>query len=297
MPTKRCKLNMQHFSNLTHLRAALTSNRLNGRSLAFVPTMGNLHAGHLKLIEVAKDMADSVAVSIFVNPLQFDREDDLTAYPRTLDQDLRELASLEVNFVLTPSEMLMYPHGRAHTTTVHVPGLSEILEGQHRPGHFIGVATVVCKLLNIVRPDLALFGEKDYQQLLVIRQMVADLNLGIDIRGVPTVREADGLALSSRNGYLNPRERRLAPNLYRILQTLAEQVQAGEASLTRLTDHAASELARIGFQPEYVSLRRSQDLALAQESDRDLIILAAAWLGKARLIDNLRVLRDDPHKS
>ncbi len=296
---------MQHVSDPSRLRAALASGRQAGRAIALVPTMGNLHAGHLRLIEVAQGLADTVVVSIFVNPLQFNRADDFATYPRTLEQDLRLLAAREVNLVFTPTAAIMYPQGQAldRTTYVTVPGLGQArpgvgpgheddLEGQYRPGHFVGVATVVCKLFNMVQPDLALFGEKDYQQLLVIERMVADLNLPIQIHGVATVREDDGLAMSSRNGRLSAQERAKAPALYRILSELATTLAAGDMDdLQALIHTGEAALTAAGLRPEYVGIRRCRDLAPVQSGDTDLVILAAAWLGQTRLIDNILVPR------
>ncbi len=282
---------MQHVTDPAHLRAALTAGRGVGRTIAFVPTMGNLHAGHLRLVEFAQGLADITVASIFVNPIQFDCEDDLRAYPQTLEQDLRLLASQDVNFVFTPDEKVMYPRGLDTISTVTVPGLSDELEGEFRPGHFTGVATVVCKLLNIVRPDLAILGEKDYQQLLVVQRMVSDLNMGVEIRGVPTVREEDGLAMSSRNRHLSGDERRRAPALHRVLTEVAQAILEGDQDLRALAVRGEQALRETGLNPQYVSIRRSRDLGLPLPGDRDLIILVAAWLGKTRLIDNLRIRR------
>ncbi|MDX1269762.1 MAG: pantoate--beta-alanine ligase, partial [Oceanisphaera sp.] len=211
---------MQLVSTLDELRAVINGWRRNGERIGFVPTMGNLHQGHLELVKQARSRCDRVVVSIFVNPLQFDRAADLNAYPRTLEQDCERLGE-QADIVFTPTPTLMYPAGQQQQTRVIVPGISEVLEGALRPGHFDGVSTVVCKLFNLVQPDLACFGEKDYQQLALIRKMTADLNMPVEILGVPTVRAEDGLALSSRNGYLTDSERTQAPELAATMNWLA----------------------------------------------------------------------------
>ncbi len=258
--------------------------------LGFVPTMGNLHQGHLALVEKAQASCERVVVSIFVNPMQFDRASDLQAYPRTLEQDLALLREKGVDAVFTPSPEVLYPHGLDTLTRVEVPGISSMLEGAARPGHFTGVSTVVCKLLNIVRPDVAVFGEKDFQQLLLIRKMVSDLDMPVEILALPTVRESDGLALSSRNGYLTPEERVIAPRLHTLLQSVAADLKAdtGDAHEAILRQGMA-ELESQGFRPEYLELRRASDLQEAAADDKTLRLLVAAWLGKARLIDNIAV--------
>jgi pantoate--beta-alanine ligase len=259
-----------------------------GQKIAFVPTMGNLHAGHLSLVEHAMSLADRVVVSIFVNPLQFNESDDFDAYPRSLDDDLKQLIEFRVDAVFVPSEADLYPQGRERLTWVEVPTLSTMLEGASRPGHFRGVATVVAKLFHLVQPQVAVFGEKDYQQLLVIRQMVADLNFPIEIVGVPTCRETDGLALSSRNSRLTATERQKAPALYHSLRVIREKIQAGIAEFTLLESEATRDLRQQGMEPEYVSVRSARDLGPARVGE-DLVIVAAARLGQVRLIDNLRV--------
>ena len=259
-----------------------------GEKIVFVPTMGNLHRGHLSLVEKASDMADRVVVSIFVNPLQFNESSDFAAYPRTLDADLQQLASYRVEGVFIPSESDLYPHGREHLTGVEVPRLSTMLEGACRPGHFRGVATVVAKLFHLVQPQVAVFGEKDYQQLLVIRQMVADLNFPIEIIGLPTCREPDGLAMSSRNSRLTPNEREQAPALYRSLVTMRDRIHAGEQDFAVLENEMRRNLQQQGLDPEYLCVRAAGDLETPRAGE-DLLIVAAARLGKIRLIDNLRV--------
>ncbi|MGQ9658652.1 MAG: pantoate--beta-alanine ligase [Thermochromatium sp.] len=273
---------------VAELRAQVRAWRAVGARIACVPTMGNLHAGHLSLVQAGRAQAERVVVTIFVNPLQFGPHEDLDAYPRTLEDDRRQLEAIGCDLLFTPSVDEMYPRGQEAQTRVEVPGISDILCGASRPGHFVGVATVVCKLLNMIQPDVALFGEKDFQQLVVIRRMVEDLALPVEIIGRPTVREPDGLALSSRNGYLTPAERALAPNLYRVLQATAERLQAGEP-IARAEQMGMAELAASGLRPDYLSVRRVADLAPASPGDRALIILAAAYLGRARLIDNRKV--------
>ena len=276
---------------VAELRDQVRRWRAAGERIACVPTMGNLHAGHLSLVRAGRACADRVVASIFVNPLQFAANEDLDAYPRTLDADRAQLAAMGCDLLFTPSVRTIYPHGQDSHTRVEVPGLSDWLCGASRPGHFVGVATVVCKLLNLMQPDVALFGEKDFQQLLVIRRLVEDLALPVEIIGVPTTREADGLAMSSRNGYLTPAERALAPALYRVLNQTAEALRAGEV-LAQAEYAGRNALAAAGLRPDYLSVRRAEDLAPAGAADRALVILAAAYLGRARLIDNLRVNLD-----
>ena len=272
------------------LRGHLQPLRQSGESLAFVPTMGNLHAGHAALVRHARSVATQVVVSVFVNPLQFGEDEDYTTYPSTLDADRNLLLELGTDVLFLPGVDDIYPGGPAHTATVVVPGLNAILEGEHRPTHFDGVSTVVAKLFGLVQPDVAVFGEKDYQQLLLIRKMVADLCMPIHIDAVETVREADGLAMSSRNSYLTPTERSTATRLY---STLAEiQAAAPETSdYATLEQTGVQRLQAAGFTPDYVSIRRARDLAEPTVGDRRLRVLAAAWLGKARLIDNLEITR------
>lgn len=281
---------MDGVERIPDLRSKVAAWRSAGERVALVPTMGNLHLGHLTLVREARRCADRVVASIFVNPLQFGPSEDLAAYPRTLDEDRRALAAEGCDLLFTPTPSVVYPRGQEAQTRVEVPGLSDLLCGASRPGHFLGVATVVCKLLNMVQPDVALFGEKDFQQLMVIRRMVEDLDIPVEILGVPTVRESDGLAMSSRNGYLTPDERAYAPALHRMLTQAAEALRAGE-SVGAVEARARAALAEAGLRPDYVSVRSAQDLSEAGPDDRDLVILAAAYLGRARLIDNLRVSR------
>jgi pantoate--beta-alanine ligase len=283
---------MQLVSTIADLRAQRRTWLLAGEKVAFVPTMGNLHAGHIKLVTEAKRVAERVVVSIFVNPLQFSAGEDLDAYPRTPEADQTKLREAGADLLFLPGEAEVYPNGREGVTSVEVPGISEILCGASRPGHFRGVATVVTKLFNMVQPELALFGEKDYQQLTVLRRMAADLNMPIELIGVPTEREADGLAMSSRNGYLSAEERAVAPGLYRVLCGVADKVRRGGRDYAAIEAEAAAELAGQGFRPDYISIRAAADLQPPGERERRLVVLAAAYLGKARLIDNLLISLD-----
>ena len=284
---------MQTVHTIFHLRSTVDQWRARRERVAFVPTLGNLHDGHLQLVKRASRAADRVVVSIFVNPTQFGANEDFAAYPRTLKQDSLKLAENGVHLLFVPEVEEIYPYGIDDTVRVEVPGLSGILCGASRPTHFAGVATVVAKLFNAVRPHVALFGEKDYQQLLVVRRMVADLCMPIEIIGVPTVREHDGLAMSSRNHYLSPQERGQAPALYRTLQWIGERLTAGARDYDSLVAQGITLLEESGLRPEYVAICRAEDLAPPQVIDSQLRILAAAWLGKARLIDNLAVTLKD----
>ena len=271
------------------LRRQLAEQPTGPGGLAFVPTMGNLHDGHLSLVRKALDSADTVVVSIFVNPMQFADGEDLDAYPRTLDRDIELLTEASADLLFTPNVDALYPQGLKTHTAVRVPGLTEVLCGRHRPGHFDGVTTVVCKLLNLVQPDIALFGEKDLQQLLVIEKMVADLAIPVRVEGVATARAADGLALSSRNGYLSPDERDLAPRLYASLLQIRDAITSGARDFQGLCADAVQGLESEGFAVDYCELRRCDDLSLAQPGDQDIAIFAAASLGSTRLIDNIRL--------
>ena len=283
-------MSMEFIEQVPTLRARVATWRRADQRVALVPTMGNLHPGHLALVREAQRLADRVVVSIFVNPLQFGPSEDFGAYPRTLEQDRALLEAAGTHLLFAPPVAAVYPRGQAGQTRVEVPGISDILCGASRPGHFVGVATVVCKLFNMVQPDLAIFGEKDFQQLLVIRLMTQDLSLPVTIQGLATVREPDGLAMSSRNGYLTREERARAPALYQTLLRAGERLRAGVA-IAEVERLAAEEIAAAGFGPDYCSVRRAGDLALAGSEDRELVVLAAARLGRARLIDNLGVRR------
>lgn len=268
-----------------HIRRA----RQEGKRIALVPTMGNLHDGHMKLVDEAKARADIVVVSIFVNPMQFDRPDDLARYPRTLQEDCEKLNKRKVDLVFAPAPDQIYPQGTEGQTYVDVPGLSTMLEGASRPGHFRGVSTIVSKLFNLVQPDIACFGEKDFQQLALIRKMVADMGYDIEIVGVPIIRAKDGLALSSRNGYLNAEQRKIAPGLYKVMSRIGEKLQAGERELEEMIAIAEQELTEKGFRPDDIQIRDADTLLELTESSQRAVILVAAWLGQARLIDNQTV--------
>ncbi len=280
---------MERVSAIKELRQQVTAWRLAGKRIALVPTMGNLHVGHLELVKQARQRADRVVVSIFVNPMQFGAGEDFGRYPRTLEQDATQLERAEADLLFTPPVQEVYPRGQAVQTLITVPGISNILCGASRPGHFAGVATVVCKLLNMVQPDLALFGNKDLQQLLVIRQMVEDLCIPVEIIGIPTVREPDGLARSSRNGYLTVGERSQAPALYRLLRETSKAIAQGRSDYAALESEGKQALMAAGFKPDYYSIRNATDLSEANGETQKLAILAAASLGRTRLIDNLLV--------
>ncbi|EKK4082754.1 pantoate--beta-alanine ligase [Cronobacter dublinensis] len=271
------------------LRQQIRRLRMEGKRIALVPTMGNLHDGHMTLVDEAKTHADVVVVSIFVNPMQFDRADDLARYPRTLQEDCEKLKKRGADIVFAPTPDEVYPQGMTEQTFVEVPGLSSMLEGASRPGHFRGVSTVVSKLFNLVQPDVACFGEKDYQQLALIRKMVADMGYDIDIIGVPTVRAKDGLALSSRNGYLTSDQRKIAPGLSKVMNAMAEKLRAGERDLDALITAAREELSEKGFRPDDLQIRDADTLLALSPASKRAVILMAAWLGQARLIDNQTV--------
>ncbi|MFQ5661609.1 MAG: pantoate--beta-alanine ligase [Gammaproteobacteria bacterium] len=280
---------MQTVYDLTGLRKIIVDWKRQGLTVAFVPTMGNLHGGHLSLLQQARELADRSVVSIFVNPIQFGKGEDYERYPSTLDEDKQKLAETGLDLLFAPDLDQLYPGGIDADTRVTVPDLSNILCGKFRPIHFSGVATVVTKLLINVQPDVALFGEKDYQQLLVIRRMVRDLCMPVEIVGVPIMREKDGLAMSSRNNYLSRDERKKAPLIYKTLQAAAQRLRRNPGDITAIEAEAILVLESAGFRPEYFSVRRSDDLGEPHPHDRRFSILTAAWLGKARLLDNLKV--------
>ncbi len=279
---------MKTVQTVAELRAQLRAWRTAGERIAIAPTMGNLHRGHLRLMQEARKHANRVVATIFVNPLQFGPNEDFERYPRTLQQDQAQLTATGVDLLFAPTVAEVYPKGRDRLSSVHVPGASEGLDGAHRPGHFDGVATVVSILFNIVQPDVAVFGEKDYQQLAVIRQMVSDLHLPIEIVGVPTERDADGLALSSRNQYLDVQERAQAPALYRALQSVAEALQNGRRDFEAITEEQRKQLSMLNFKPQYLELLRP-DLSPPRAEDEQYVVLVAAKLGNTRLIDNLQI--------
>ncbi|RMM14255.1 Pantothenate synthetase [Pseudomonas syringae] len=284
-------LGMNTVKTVLELRAAVARARSEGKRIALTPTMGNLHSGHAALVSKAAQRADFVVASIFVNPLQFGPNEDLATYPRTLAADQEKLLQAGCNLLFTPGVEEMYPHGMADQTLVSVPHLSQGLCGASRPGHFEGVATVVNKLFNMVQPDLAIFGEKDFQQLAVIRAMVRDLNMPIQIIGEPTVRADDGLALSSRNGYLDEAQRAAAPALYQAIRQTAEAISAGEQDFETLLNSKKQQLQAAGFRIDYLEIRNADSLRPTTAEDPDLVILAAAFMGKTRLIDNLHLTR------
>jgi len=277
---------MQTFAEIAALREQIKQYKRDGRKVAFVPTMGNLHEGHLTLVRKAREHAEIVVVSIFVNPMQFDRADDLNNYPRTLEDDLAKLGGEGVEVVFTPTPEIIYPNGVENQTSVEVPALSNILEGASRPGHFRGVATVVSKLFNIVQPDFACFGEKDFQQLAVIRKMTEDLAMDIEIIGVPTVREMDGLAMSSRNGLLTIDERQRAPVLARTMRWISSAMRGGRDDYASVIEDASDQLRAAGLQPDEIFIRDARTLQAITADTTQAVILMSAFLGKARLIDN-----------
>ena len=280
---------MQTIKTKTAVRSTVAHWKQQRERVAFVPTMGNLHDGHLKLVQVARQRADRVLVSVFVNPMQFGQNEDIEAYPRTLEQDSANLAEHETDVLFVPDVHEIYPQSTQGTTRVEVPGLSDILCGASRPGHFVGVTTVVAKLFNIVQPDLAVCGEKDFQQLRIIQQMVADLDMPIEVIGVPTVREDSGLAMSSRNNYLSAQEREQAAQIYKTLQKVEQMLREEYPDFKNIEENAVKILENAGLRPDYVSIRRKSDLREPVTTDHELVVLAAAWLGRARLIDNLSV--------
>lgn len=278
---------MQTVHDAGALRAVVRGWRSAGQTVGFVPTMGNLHAGHHALIRLARARADRVVASVFVNPTQFGPNEDFERYPRTLVQDQAGLAEHQCDLLFAPDVATIYPYGPEHTVSLRVPQITEVLEGAHRPGHFDGVATVVCKLFNLVQPDLAVFGQKDFQQLKVIERMVRDLALPVKVIAAPTQRADDGLALSSRNQYLSDVERALAPRIHATLLQMQELVGKGHV-LAVIEQAAASQLERAGYVPDYVAIRRAEDLAEpAGDECTGLVGLIAARLGSTRLIDNL----------
>ncbi|HWD33284.1 MAG TPA: pantoate--beta-alanine ligase [Pseudomonas sp.] len=284
---------MNTVKTVRELRAAVARARSEGKRIGFVPTMGNLHSGHAALVTKAAQRVDFVVASIFVNPLQFGPSEDLDKYPRTLAADQEKLLQAGCHLLFAPTVEEMYPDGMDGQTRVNVAQLSEGLCGASRPGHFEGVATVVSKLFNMVQPDLAVFGQKDFQQLAVIRALVRDLNMPIQIIGEPTVRAEDGLALSSRNGYLSEEQRAIAPALYRLLSQMANAIEHGERDYPTLIANAQQQLEQAGFRPDYLEIRQALNLRPATADDRDLVILVAAFLGATRLIDNLHLNLDE----
>ncbi len=282
---------MQTIEKISNLRGEINLWRQQGLKIAFVPTMGNLHQGHIALIEKAKLVADKVVASIFVNPMQFGVNEDIGNYPRTMAEDQQKLVAGGCDILFTPTPQIIYPKGLDKQSYVEVPNVSEGYCGESRPGHFRGVATVVCKLFNIVQPDVACFGLKDYQQVQVIQTMVEDLSMPIEILPVETVREPSGLALSSRNNYLNEAEKKIAPALSENIQWLAQAIKTNK-DFIGLAKKAARNIDETGMKTDYIHICHARTLQSASEDDKELVILAAAHCGKARLIDNLIVNLD-----
>jgi pantoate--beta-alanine ligase len=280
---------METVTTIAAVRQHVRRWRGEGRRVAFVPTMGNLHPGHVSLIEMARSHGDRFVASIFVNPMQFGPNEDFAHYPRTPTQDARMLADAGCDLMFMPDVAEIYPHGSERATRVEVPGLSNILDGEFRPGHFEGVATVVAKLFHIVEPDVAVFGEKDFQQLTIIRRMVADLCMPITIIAAPTVRDPDGLAMSSRNQYLTDEERKKAPVIHQLLLAAVERLRAGDRDFAAIERNALQALVAGGLRPDYFSVRVANDLTPPQPDTRHFVVLTAARLGRARLIDNLQL--------
>ena len=281
---------MQVFHQIATLRQTLAQARQEGSRIGFVPTMGNLHAAHLELVKLAQAHCDRVVTSIFVNPLQFNLSEDWDQYPRTLEADIAKLREIDCDYLFCPDEPEIYPNGMADQTRVTVPSMTSQLCGASRPGHFEGVTTVVSKLFNIVQPDEAVFGAKDFQQLAVIRRMVEDLCIPITIRAGDIVREADGLALSSRNVFIEQDERPKVTQLYQSLCWVRDQIQAGRRDFISLTEEAKAQIAKAGFEPDYVSVNNSHNLELAADDDREVTVLGALYTRKARLIDNVSLV-------
>ena len=278
---------MQTVSSVEALREQLEDWRHSGDHIALVPTMGNLHEGHLSLVRLASEQAERVVVSIFVNPTQFGTDEDLEKYPRTLERDKRRLKREKVDLLFIPDIETMYPFGIDSATSVTVPVLSEELCGTFRPGHFDGVTTVVSRLFGLVQPDVAVFGQKDYQQQLIIRRMTADLSMPVEIVTGPTVREEDGLAKSSRNQYLSEEERAVAPKLFDTLSNIVAEIRGGNREFDTLEATAITTLDALGFKTEYISVRDAENLTSPASDCHDYVVLAAARLGEARLIDNI----------
>ena len=280
---------MQITETSESLREQLADWRQSGEHIALVPTMGNLHDGHLSLVDIARQHAERVVVSIFVNPTQFGDGEDFATYPKTLELDKRRLKRANVDLLFVPNIETMYPFGVDNATSVTVPVLTDELCGSFRPGHFDGVTSVVSRLFSLVQPDVAIFGEKDFQQLMVIRRLVKDMSLPVEIIAGPTRREEDELALSSRNQYLTEEERAIAPQLYATLKKIGEGLQSGKRNYTKMEQQAMNDLEALGFKPDYVSIRRAENLGEPDRDTDELVVLVAAHLGKSRLIDNLVV--------
>jgi pantoate--beta-alanine ligase len=282
---------MDTVTTIDAVRAQVRRWRAAGLRIGFVPTMGNLHAGHMSLLSAARFRADRVIVSIFVNPLQFGANEDFASYPRTPLDDQRLLVEAHCDLLFMPTVEQVYPDGGTQRTLVTVRGWSDILCGEFRPGHFDGVATVVAKLFNMIAPDIAVFGEKDYQQFLIVRRMAQELALPVDVIGAPTVRAPDGLALSSRNRYLTAEQRPVAARIYQALSTAARRLAVGESDYAALESQGRASLERAGMKPDYFAIRNAADLSPPEAASTDLVVLTAARLGRSRLIDNIKVRR------
>ena len=280
---------METLTTTTSLRECIRAQRAHGRRIGFVPTMGNLHAGHLQLLRQATTLADYVVVSIFVNPMQFGPGEDFATYPRTFDADKAALQAEGVDLLFMPEVREIYTDDLGQVTRVEVPGFEGDLCGRFRPGFFTGIATVVTGLFNRVQPDIAVFGGKDYQQLVMIKRLVRDLCMPVEVHGVETVREADGLAMSSRNGYLDAAERAGAAQLYQVLGEVKAGLEAGGRDFAALEQQAMERLLDAGFKPDYVSIREQDSLRVPGPGSSQLVVLAAATLGTTRLIDNIRL--------
>lgn len=280
---------MQVIRSKEELHETLTAWRHHDDHIALVPTMGNLHQGHVSLVELAREHAERVVVTVYVNPTQFAPDEDFDDYPRTLERDTRRLKQVSADVLFVPDDEIVYPFGHDCATVISVPGLTENFCGASRPGHFDGVTTVVARLFALVQPDVAIFGQKDYQQQLVIRYMAQDLNLPIRIITASTVREDDGLAMSSRNAYLSDEERRIAPRLHEVIDEIGLALQNGSREFADLEKGAVEKLTDAGFRIDYLAIRRAQNLAVPDRDCDELVVLAAAFLGKARLIDNVVV--------
>ena len=269
------------------LRRQIHSWKENKESVAYVPTMGSLHEGHISLVRLALSHADRVVVSIFINPIQFDRREDFKTYPSSLDLDISKLSDIPVDILFAPNIGTIYPFGTEDTTVISEPSLTKKLCGKYRPGHFDGVASVLIRFFNIIQPDIAVFGQKDYQQLLVVKRLVKDINLPIKILSGPIQREVDGLAMSSRNQFLSDRERLIAPEFYKFLKNIVTQIKENNKNFYELEKESLRELQAKGFKPEYVKVRHAENLQEPNNEDRNLVLIAAAILGKVRLIDNI----------
>lgn len=284
---------MEIFHHIASVRGALNTARKRGKSVAFVPTMGNLHDAHIALVKQAQSMADIVIVSIFVNRLQFGLNEDWDKYPRTLEDDAAKLRAVSCDFLFCPEEAEIYPNGMDTQTRVIVPSMANVLCGASRPGHFEGVTTVVTKLFNIVEPDLAVFGIKDYQQLAIIRRLVQDLCIPVGVVAGEIVRELDGLAMSSRNGFITPQERPRANQLNKSITWIVEQIRGGEKDFTNLEAEAKKQILEAGFKPDYMQVCNSHSLAPAADDDFEITVLGAMYTRAARLIDNISLTLED----